>query len=189
MDQLDGEKGAGRAVERMRRRAQTNGKKDICLGIFTWSAAQAALAKTLGFDRATTYKVTGGPNQARAQALVDYRDVMAKHVETWRAIGDVEGMPYWPVVTRGWDVTARNHPYEAWPPVRWGWPWGHVVVGNTPERFGELVHAARQFMAGQKQEERVMVINAWNEWTEGSVMLPTKDEGYGALKALKRALR
>lgn len=188
MDHLGGEKGVGRGVERLRKRAQANGESDICLGIFTWSPQQAKLAKKLGFDRATTYNMTTGPEQAASQPLVDYREVMAGHVKLWRAMGE-SGVPYWPVVTRGWDVAARNHPYEPWPPVRWEWPWGHTVVGNTPERFGELVYAARQFMAGQKQEERVMVINAWNEWTEGSVMLPTKDEGYGALKALKRALR
>jgi hypothetical protein len=63
------------------------------------------------------------------------------------------------------------------------------VTGNTPERFGELVYAARQFMAGQTgQKEKVMVINAWNEWTEGSVLLPTERDGWGVLKALKGAL-
>jgi hypothetical protein len=34
-----------------------------------------------------------------------------------------------------------------------------------------------------------MVINAWNEWTEGSVLLPTVDQGDAVLKALKSALR
>ncbi len=97
-------------------------------------------------------------------------------------------MPYWPVVTHGWDVTPRNHPYEPWPPVRWAWPWGHIVTGNTPERFGQLVYAARQFMQSHSHKPKVMVLNAWNEWTEGSMLLPTKDEGYGVLKALKAAL-
>jgi hypothetical protein len=90
---------------------------------------------------------------------------MANHRNTWKALADT-GVDYWPVVTQGWDVTARNNPHEPWPPVRWAWPWGHVVTGNTPERFGELVYSARQFMATQpSQQEKVMVINAWNEWT------------------------
>ena len=187
LENLGGEAGVAKGVERMRRRAQKNGEKDLYLGIFTWSGQQAALAKKLGFDHATTYNITGGANQAAGQAIVDYRDVMANHLKQWKALAE-SGVDYWPVVTQGWDVTARNHPYEPWPPVRWGWPWGHVVTGNTPKRFGELVYQARQFMATQKNSPRVMVLNAWNEWTEGSVLLPTKRDGWAVLKALKHAL-
>jgi hypothetical protein len=73
--------------------------------------------------------------------------------------------------------------------VRWQWPWGHIVTGNTPARFGRLVRAARQFLATQEHPHKVMVLNAWNEWTEGSVLLPTRDEGWAALRALRAALR
>ena len=73
--------------------------------------------------------------------------------------------------------------------MKWEWPWGHTVTGNTPERFGQLVHAARRFVGAQTQKPKVIVLNAWNEWTEGSVLLPTKADGYGTLKALKAALK
>jgi hypothetical protein len=92
------------------------------------------------------------------------------------------------VVTQGWDVTPRNHPYEPWPPQRWQWPWGHIVQGNTPERFGQLCYAARQFLTTQPAGKRVLVLNAWNEWTEGSMLLPTQDEGTAVLEALAAAL-
>ena len=88
-----------------------------------------------------------------------------------------------------WEIAARNDPDEPWPPAKWQWPWGHVVTGNSPERFGELVASARAFLATQPRTPRAMVLNAWNEWTEGSVLLPTVDQGDAVLKALASALR
>ena len=187
LEQLGGQKGVAEATERMRRRAQANGEPGLCLGCFARSPAEGRLAVEVGFDQVTTYNITTARDPQPGQALVDYRDVMARHVRQWQAMAEC-GAPYWPVVTQGWDVSARNHPYEPWPPVRWQWPWGHVVTGNTPERFGELVRAARQFVAARPSGPKAMVLNAWNEWTEGSVLLPTRDEGWAVLDALKAAL-
>ncbi len=189
LEHLDGEAGVGRAVERMRRRAERNGEPGLHLRVFTGSTGEAARALALGFDGATTYNVVRGKNQRPAQPLVEFDDVMLAHAEKWLQFLEAK-VPYWPVVTQGWDVSARNHPYEPWPPVRWQWPWGHIVVDNTPEKFGQLVRAARRFLSLQKGKgPKAIVLNAWNEWTEGSVLLPTKDQGDGVLRALAAALR
>ncbi len=187
LDHLGGEAGVGKAVERIRRRAQSCGEPDIYLGVFTWSPAEGRLARSLGFDHSTTYNIVTGRSSAARRALVPFDDVILAHVDKWIQFLD-SGEPYWPVVTQGWDVSARVHPYEPWPPVRWSWPWGHIVVDNTPERFGELVRICRRFLSLQPQAPRVMVVNAWNEWTEGSVLLPTKDQGDAVLRALRDAL-
>jgi hypothetical protein len=187
MDHLGGPAGVGKAVERMRRRAQKNGEPDLYLGVFTGSPAEGRTARELGFDHATTYNLVQGRNQETRQPLVDYHDVMLAHADRWMAFLEA-GVPYWPVVTQGWDVSARVHPYEPWPPARWDWPWGHIVTGNTPDRFGELVRACRRFLSLQDQKPGAMVLNAWNEWTEGSVLLPVRDRGNATLTALKTAL-
>jgi hypothetical protein len=187
MDHLGGQAGVAKGIERMRRRAQAGGEKDLYMGVFTWSPEEARIAREVGFDHATSYNVANSRRAKPSQALVDYRDVMEEHVLRWQSVAG-GGLPYWPVVTQGWDVSARNHPYEPWPPVRWGWPWGHIVTGNTPSRMGQLVRAARRFLSTQQSKPKVVVLNAWNEWTEGSVLAPTKDEGWAVLKALKAAL-
>jgi hypothetical protein len=188
MQYLGGKTGVAKAIERMRKRVMRNGEKGLYLGVFGWDAGQAAMALELGFDHATTYNIITGKDQAPSTPLVEFDDVMAKHLDQWRGYLD-KNIPYWPVVTQGWDVSARVHPYEPWPPEKWIWPWGHIVVNNTPEKFGQLIKHCRQFMSLQKQSPKVMVINAWNEWTEGSALLPTKDQGDAVLKALKAALR
>jgi len=187
MDHLGGPAETGRAVERMRRRAQANGEPGLILGVFTGSAAEARTARELGFDHVTTYNLVHGRNQQAGQATVDFDDVALAHMDRWEEFRQT-GIPYWPVVTQGWDVSARVHPYEPWPPKRWNWPWGHVVTGNTPERFGSLVRACRRFLSLQGQKDKVMLLNAWNEWTEGSVLLPTRDQGDAMLRELAAAL-
>jgi hypothetical protein len=188
LENLGGYSGVAKAIEKMRKRAEKNGEKGLHMGVFTGSASQAKTALDLGFDHSTTYNLTRGKNQKPSQALVEFDDVIEYHVDTWKAFLD-KGIPYWPVVTQGWDVSTRVHPYEPWPPTRWNWPWGHIVVNNTPEKFGKLVTLCRQFIALQDQKPKAMILNAWNEWTEGSVILPTKDEGDAVLKALKKALK
>jgi hypothetical protein len=188
LDHLGGTAGTAHSIERMRKRAQRNGEPDLFLGLFTGSPAEAQLAVRLGFDHAATYNIVRGRNQEVRQAVVGYDDVILGHEDLWMRFRDA-GVPSWPVVTRGWDVSARNHPHEPWPPVRWEWPWGHIVVDNTAERFGTLVQSCRKFMSLQAtQKTRVMVINAWNEWTEGSVLLPVEGEGDATLRALAAAL-
>jgi hypothetical protein len=187
LDHLGGAAGVGRAVERLRDRARKNGEPGLHLGVFAGLTGEARLAVELGFDHVTTYNLVTGRNQRPRQPLVEFDDVMLAHADRWMSFLEA-GVPYWPVVTQGWDVSARVHPYEPWPPIRWGWPWGHIVTGNTPERFGQLVRDCRKFLSLQKQGPKVMVINAWNEWTEGSVLLPTQDQGDAVLRALKAGL-
>jgi hypothetical protein len=186
-EHLGGNAGVGQALERMRKRAEKNGEPGLYLGLFTGSSKQAKSAVKMGFDHATTYNITRGKTQKISQPLVEFDDVMAAHADVWRAFAEDE-VPYWPVVTQGWDVSARVHPYEPWPPVKWNWPWGHIVVNNTPEKFGQLVYASRRALSLQKKNPKAIVLNAWNEWTEGSVLLPTADQGDGVLKALKAGL-
>ncbi len=88
----------------------------------------------------------------------------------------------------GWDVTPRCQPDVPFPFAKPNYPYGHVVVGNTPERFGRLAKAARDFVAGDPKHPPAVFVNAWNEWTEGSYLLPEEKYGTAYLKALKEAL-
>ena len=61
------------------------------------------------------------------------------------------------------------------------------LVGSTPERFGRLCKAAADFVAADAKQPRAVFVNAWNEWTEGSYLLPEEKHGTAYLKALKQA--
>jgi hypothetical protein len=65
-----------------------------------------------------------------------------------------------------------------------------MLVGSTPERFGAwLEAAARQVMGNPDPDERVVFINAWNEWAEGTYLEPDQHYGCAYLAAAAAALQ
>lgn len=61
-----------------------------------------------------------------------------------------------------------------------------VIMGASPRKFKgyfeSLVTTARKDSSG------IILLNAWNEWGEGAILEPTKQDGYGYLKAIKKVL-
>jgi lipopolysaccharide biosynthesis protein len=84
--------------------------------------------------------------------------------------------PYRGVMT-GWDNTARrmNH--------------SHIVHGSTPVKFRRWLRRVVEHEAQVKDETgRMVFINAWNEWAEGTYLEPDRDYGHGWLEAVASAL-
>ena len=74
----------------------------------------------------------------------------------------------------GWDNTARMG-------LR-----SHIFHGATPANFrrwlrGAVTHEQRQ------KGDRVVFVNAWNEWGEGASLEPDRDFGLGWLEAVASA--
>jgi len=81
-------------------------------------------------------------------------------------------------VTPMWDNTPRR-PRD-----------GMVVTGSTPAQFGIWLSAAlRQTRLRHTGDERLLFINAWNEWAEGNHLEPDLRNGRGYLQALQVARR
>ena len=59
------------------------------------------------------------------------------------------------------------------------------VFDQTPEDFELALHRAERFLREHPTEHPVITINAWNEWTEGSALLPDTTNGLAFLEALR----
>ena len=116
----------------------------------------------------------------------DYEDLMTAHRGVWNSLGGA-ALPCCPIVTMGWDVTPRCEHNVPWPFAKPSYPYGHIVLGNTPERFGRLCQMAAEFVAADPKRPFAVFINAWNEWTEGSYLLPEEKYGTAYLAAVKSA--
>jgi lipopolysaccharide biosynthesis protein len=82
-----------------------------------------------------------------------------------------------PGVMLGWDNTARRAAAA------------HVFRGATPCHFRRWLRGVvRQQQATAGSEERLIFVNAWNEWAEGTCLEPDQDFGRGWLEAVQSAL-
>jgi len=60
-----------------------------------------------------------------------------------------------------------------------------VVTGNTPAAFKQSLEIIRQRLLAAPTQSKIVTINAWNEWPEGSCLEPTQQYGCGYLDAVK----
>ena len=89
-------------------------------------------------------------------------------------------IPLFPCVSIGWDDTPR-FPAKGMKDV--------VHYHNTPESFAALLYQAKKYADSHPEQTKLITINAWNEWVEGSYLLPDMMNGFGYLKAVKKVMR
>ncbi|MEB3352246.1 MAG: glycoside hydrolase family 99-like domain-containing protein [Cyanobacteriota bacterium] len=105
--------------------------------------------------------------------IYDWLSLVHNHI----AKDDPEDFILYPSMVLGWDNVARKG-------VR-----GHIFHGANPKTFGEWAHAlSRKRLLNKPFSSRLLFINAWNEWAEGTYLEPDRRHGYGYLNALTEGL-
>lgn len=104
-------------------------------------------------------------------AVVDYRDIAVKY-----ATRDMPAYKRFLGVMPGWDNTARRQNNS------------YAFVNSTPGAFQAWTEAT---IARTKEQfsgdERLIFINAWNEWAEGAYLEPDRRFGHSFLEAFANA--
>jgi hypothetical protein len=91
--------------------------------------------------------------------------------------------PYFPNVSMGWDSSPRANQADEF--GNFGYPFTNTISGNMPERFREALEIAHKRLLAQKSGPRVLTVNSWNEWTEGSCIEPDTAQGLKYLEAIR----
>lgn len=65
---------------------------------------------------------------------------------------------------------------------------GDVFLGATPAKYGHWLRAAMRAATEAPAEERIVFLNAWNEWAEGAVLEPCRHYGHAWLAETRRSL-
>ena len=60
---------------------------------------------------------------------------------------------------------------------------------NTPTSFATYLAVAKAFVDTHPDQPKMMMINAWNEWVEGSYLLPDHLNGFGYLEAVRDVMQ
>ena len=86
----------------------------------------------------------------------------------------------------GWDSSPRCGGVDRaeWLSRR-DYPFGAVIVDNTPYLFKKYLAEAKKLTMAKPENERIIVVNSWNEWGEGSYLEPDNVNGMGYLEAIR----
>jgi Glycosyltransferase WbsX len=179
------------ALDEFREKAKAAGLPGLHLNAVVWGnpilpgetkpVDAQALVKQLGFDSVTSYvwiHHVGLPRQ-----VTDYDEVRDGYFRYWEGAKKQFAVPYFPNVTMGWDSSPRCAQGDVFEEA--GYPFMNTIGGNTPQRFRKALELTKQRLLADPNGPRILNINAWNEWTEGSYLEPDVVHGLKYLEAVR----
>ena len=129
--------------------------------------------KMVGFDGITHYNFFDYANMYRS-----YLDVLEDVKAEWKYLDETFDVPYYPEVSMGWDSSPR---FAQMPETY------RACDENTPENIEKALRLAKDYVdTHDGLKVPLVVLNSWNEWTEGTYLQPDDLNGYGYLEAVKR---
>ncbi|MEZ2301804.1 MAG: glycoside hydrolase family 99-like domain-containing protein [Microcoleus sp.] len=171
-----------RTTEEWRKIFRQRGVGEVHLSLAATFNSSFVDPKTLGFDSAVQFPPhaitaievpapgTGVPNLSAK--FYDYRDTVLRNTAN-----NLPSHKLFPAVMTSWDNTARRKTAA------------HAFIDSHPDAY-EIwlrgsIEKVKQRYSG---DERLVFINAWNEWAEGAHLEPDQKYGHGYLSATYKAL-
>lgn len=169
MKGLGGAKQAKHALDYFRDRTVQAGFPGLYLQAILWSSvpdslsvkgvgeiySQDSVLEYFGFNSFTNYTWAHLQNPSG-----DYEKWGDASVEIWNEYSDSFSIPYNPNVSLGWDPNPRF-------PFKTGY-----IANPTPEKFKKYLIRAKRYVDSHPEQPKLITINAWNEWSEGSYLEP-----------------
>ena len=130
------------------------------------------MMKDMGFDAVTGYNWPSCGVEGRN--YVPYIEVARKQFDLWwMPMAQANLMPVIVPTSPGWDSRP------------WHGQSAFVLTDRTPEAFEEHLRLAKRFV-DETGQPRVVLIEAWNEFGEGSYCEPHREFGFSHLDAVRR---
>jgi arylsulfatase A-like enzyme len=179
------------ALDGLRAKAVAAGLPGVHVNAVVWgrpilpgeqaAADPATLVKDLGFDSVTSYVWIHHVPLPKQET--DYDIVRDGYLWYWGEAERRFSVPFFPNVTMGWDSSPRAHQSDAFDNS--GYPFMNTISGNTPARFQRALALTKRRLLADPAGPRVVTINCWNEWTEGSYLEPDTVHGTAYLEAVR----
>ena len=170
-----------RATETFRSVARASGEQEPYLAMV--QIAGMPRPDAWGFDAGVEFP----PHSMEADILTEHIDKLNPDFvgDVWDYISaarfaiarPVPDFPLFRGVMVGWDNTPRLQNS------------GQIFVNSHPENYGRWLSAmVTQTLQNKRPEERLVFLNAWNEWGEGCHLEPDAQFGRGYLEATRAVL-
>lgn len=168
-------------AERWRRWCRDNGVGEIHLAYV--QGFERPDPREIGFDAAVEFPPNmSNPRSLSAQQWLLNPDFNGD-VRDWRELASeiaarpLPDYPLYPGVNPGWDNEARRSGR------------GRVYLHASPRGYRDWLRSTvHERLAQAPQHQRMVFINAWNEWAEGAVLEPDARLGHAWLQATREAL-
>jgi hypothetical protein len=171
-----GSEAVTRSLRRMRARAVDAGLPGLfVLATVGDSPLELARLRAEGYDAGTGYNYPRAGMTDGTARRAPYDDMVDGYERIWTNIARARILDYVPVTEPGWDSRP------------WHGDQALVRTGRTPEKFRDMLARARAFVdrhplaGGQK----LVLIEAWNEFGEGEAIEPHREWGFAYLDAVR----
>ncbi len=190
---LGGIGNTARVLKDFRTRVKAAGYGELHLNAVVWgiqvlpgetgASNPEEMVEALGFDSVTSYvwmhhvEMKNFPKTSYAWCREEVFKEFEKFMKNYT-------VPYFPNVTMGWDSSPRTVQSEVFEKTTY--PYVATLDGNTPEEFEKSLLQAKTLLDRVPDNQRILTINAWNEWTEGSYLEPDTVYGMKYLEAIRK---
>ena len=114
--------------------------------------------------------------------LGSYVKAAERNYDVWQELSALHSLPYHPNVTMGWDPSPRTTQSDAFEPRGYTFT---AILEDDPVVFRQALEKAKAFVSREECAQKIVTINAWNEWTEGSYLLPDTAHGTAYTDAIR----
>ena len=171
-----GSAGVKKAFEAMRAECVRAGLKGLHLIACVGDAGGARHAAQEGYDAVTAYNWPGLGMTGEGK-YAPYETLVPAYLRHWQHIIEQGPIPLSPLpICGGWDSRP------------WHGDNNLVRFGRTPELFAKHLRDAKALLASRPApfaSPPMILVEAWNEWGEGSYIEPHKEFGFGYLDAIR----
>lgn len=172
---------AAATAARWRRWCQEHGVGELHLAYV--QGFERPVPNSIGFDAAIEFppNLATPPDLTARQRLINPE--YGGSALDWRALAQEvvarpdPGYPRYPAVNPGWDNEPRRAGH------------GRSYLHASPRGYRDWLRATiAQRLPSDRRDERLVFVNAWNEWAEGAVLEPDIRLGHAWLNATRNAL-